>query len=63
MKTNLYELICETVDNAQKILDANDPGYTITIDENNTAKIMNPSGVVVAEITGDGIEVKQVLHG
>lgn len=63
MKTDLNQILFETLEDAQKVLNVNDPGYTITMDEQNIAVIKDPAGVVVAEITSDGTDVKQVLYG
>lgn len=62
MKTDLNQLLFETVENAQKILNVNDPGFTITL-EGNRGIIRNPSGIVVAEILSSGADVKELLHG
>lgn len=62
MKTNPYALILETVESAQKILNENDPGYTIVRDEtDHSVKIVDPAGVVHATISENGIVQKQVL--
>lgn len=56
MKTKLTDLLFETQGSAQQILDANDPGYTVTVDDQNVASVFDPRGHLVAII--DPQEVK-----
>jgi hypothetical protein len=62
MKTDVNQLLFCTLEEAQKILSVNDPGYTIVL-EGTKATVRNPSGVVVAEIDQKGFDAKELLHG
>lgn len=50
MKTKLTDLLFETEGSAQQILDANDPGYKVTVDDDNVASIFDERGYLVATI-------------
>lgn len=62
MKTDINQLVFCTLEEAQKILSVNDPGYTIIL-EGNKATVRNASGVVVAEIDESGYDAKELLNG
>jgi len=66
MKTDLEQLVFCTLNEAQNLLNANDPGYTIVLNEesNDVSRaynVLNPSGVVVAVISEYGITKKALL--
>jgi len=56
MKTKLSDLLFETQGSAQAILDANDPGYTIIVEDTNEASVYNEKGYLVAIIRDEGEE-------
>lgn len=56
MKTKITDLLFETQGSAQAILDANDPGYVITVDDKNVGSIYDERGYLVAIISPEGDE-------
>lgn len=60
MNTNLEILQFGTLQEAQRQLDVNDPGYTAVL-EGNTIKIVDPAGCVHATIDDKGVHTKTLL--
>jgi len=60
MKTDLQQLLFETLEDAQKVLSVNDPGYTI-VREEKKVKVLDPNGLVVATIDEKGLHEKVLL--
>lgn len=60
MKTELELLVYMTQNEAQKLLDVNDPGHTVIV-EGSEAKIFNREGVVIAEVNASGVSKKVLL--
>lgn len=56
MKTKVTDLLFETQGSAQAILDANDPGYVIIVDDKNVGSIYDERGYLVAIIGAEGDE-------
>lgn len=60
MNTNLEMLPYGTLEEAQRQLDVNDPGFTALL-EGNEIKIVDPTGVVYATINSKGVQKKTLL--
>lgn len=56
MKTKVNDLVFETQGSAQAILDANDPGYTIVVNDSGVANVFDERGYLVVIINQDGEE-------
>lgn len=56
MKTTVQDLLFLNEDEAQELLDIQDPGFTVTVELNGHTIVKNPYGVVVLEIQGKEIK-------
>lgn len=51
MKTGFDDLVDKTEAEAQRLLDEQDPGYTIKVLSNGDAYVFNKNGIIVMEFT------------